>query len=1016
MHGASNSRHTRASRRVPTRRHSSSEYSSASPRQPNRPRSPLLPSRSRSPSPKASHYFPPSHQLANSSSRSRQDPHFNPQHDTNFQDHWNYHEHQNYQTYQDYHNNQYNFESPSPPESQRNTETDNSSEKTPIDNMSPPREGSPSFLVHGQPNQYPQQNSSEESLHHQNSQEYHQSHHGDDVQSPYHASNQRSRRRPHSPLTAQAHHDREYENYHTSVPEAYHSTSGDGEGAATQSDSDGRIDHHRIPGDASTEDESDQSQEQTVAVTTHQPQRQSRDRQKQQRQSSHNNNINRISKDHSSYPRIPSVWSRYHPVVKRASDVCSASHIPTTVISYARLHGTGKVSFDYNVRSRSITIGRAGYDADCQLKSDSKSVSRKHARLYWDSSVDRWMLACLSAKNGMIVDGAPIIPLGVPVALKSPTLIEIGDVSLYFLAPQGDTFRVNDIHQLEEQIAEARAADIRREKMRFGSDDQFEGQMIDPSLKSKTKTDRHIVRKIKQDNTTVSKVSLKKSPKVLVQQMPQEFSSEDVSDSEDEKLVVPEILDLPKYNLPVVQLVSGKRRKDGSKRGSKKRRKRDHSYDGDNSEQESKGRTDEWIKKEKTDFMRALFAVGVDAITNETGEVTGFNWFRFRRIADFPKKSDEMLEEHFRHVMADARALLDEEEREKKLKGARNTHRPNCECSVCENVRKSGKRRREDERGRDDARMKGQGRLMGLVTAQKLRVRLGMLEALLNLETDMAEGVFGKLEKNQSKSAIRDLPEWWKAGVHDRDLMRGCFLHGIGQWNEIWQNRSLQNFTSELRTCEARNEVMVWPTNQVAMKRVRELSSLLQAEMRKIAKHSALVAKDQRRDARRHAKKIARRKARERIGHAGGGTHNEDDWDDHHYNSSHNMYTGNSGDNLVSGYSVDVGDGDSTEDDSESEGHHDIASNVDAQEGAETEDDVEVEAEEDEMVTEDEQAGSEDNGSYNFQQGIHYNGQSSGEWDANQVVGQQQLHRLDDDDDDDNDIDGLETASESGSE
>lgn len=803
---------------------------------------------------------------------------------------------------------------------------------------------------------------------------------------------------------------------------SYRDRAGDDEGAPTQSDSDEADDPLQVDHAEETEDESNQSLQQSPHHSEHPPEHSPRSNGKQQHQ------ISRYDSEQHTQDRFPnrsraiSVWSQYHPVVRRASEVCSAANVDPYAISYARLLSTGKAAVDFYVRTHSITIGRAGFNADCQLKSESQTVSRMHAKLYWESSYKQWMLTCLSAKNGMVVNGAPVVPSGIPVPLRSQALIEIGDVSFSFLAPKGDSFCVNDLQFLQQQISEARIAETRREQTNNVEDDEYvEGPVeTEPSSRVRSKHDQHGTQKLRPADNKMMKAMSKKSPKVPAQPVEHETTSEEVSDSEDEKLVVPDILDLPKYNLPVVNLEPvepGRKRKGNERVGSRKRRKRERNYEEDESELDSASHVDDWNKKEKTDFMRALFAVGVDTTTNDYGDVE-FNWTRFRRIAYFPKKSDEMLEEHFRRVMTDARALLEEEEKEKKLKGARNTHRPDCECSVCENVRKSGKRRREDERGRDDdARMKGKGRLMGLVTAQKLRVRLGMLEALLSLSTSMAEDVFRKLQKNQPRSAVKDLPDWWKPGIHDRDLMQGCRLHGIGQWSDIWQDDSLLYFGMELNRHDSNDFEMKWPTNQAAMKRVRELASLIQSEMRKVAKRSAQVEKDRRRDARRKAKKMARKQARQLTGDEDTGSYGDDHWETHQNDTSPRDFR--NGKNVVArdAYGVEVEDGESTEDESSS-GNQD-GSGINNPDGAETEDEDDVEIEVDEMATEEEEEEEEEEEDFNEFSG--HNGrqitqrpyQSSGEWGASGVNDQNPYNR---DIDDRVGDDGFETASESGSE
>lgn len=568
----------------------------------------------------------------------------------------------------------------------------------------------------------------------------------------------------------------------------------------------------------------------------------------------------------------------YHPIVQKASKMCTAAGCEPSVLAYARLLGAGKGTVDFFIREHAITVGRWGCGSDCQIKSEASTISRTHAKLFWDFTLSHWLVKCLAMKNGMTVDGAPV-DCGDVVPLNNKSLIEIGDAAFYFLAAAGNTICVNDLKLLGQQILQARLAEENAPyyEETNGVEDHCEQDEIQPARKSKPK--ERPSKKGKASDGKKSKPPARKGMKTPLTPKPEESSSEDSSESEEGEQVVPDVLDDPKYKLPLLQPSTKKRKASsdrGSGGGSKKRRKKDHMYDEDESAFDSGKFTEEWNKKEKMDFTRALFAVGVDAVYDAEGNVSHFVWDSFRGIAEFPKKTDKMLEEHYRRVMADVRALLDEEEREKKAKGPRNRHKPGCECSVCINTRRSGKKRREEEApderaaGNTDGEegdgrgvtTKSKNRLVGLVTAQKLRVRLSIHEAARRVDTEAGDTVFLKLE-SQAPAALKELPDWWQPGVHDKDLMRGCAEHGVGQWNKIWKDEYLESFLNEQYRCEETGEELVWPTPQATMKRVREVASAITSEVKRLAKRDALEEKKQRKLARKKEKKMAKRISRE---------------------------------------------------------------------------------------------------------------------------------------------------------
>eukprot|EP01135_Chromosphaera_perkinsii_P006473 Nk52_evm3s514 gene=Nk52_evmTU3s514 len=105
------------------------------------------------------------------------------------------------------------------------------------------------------------------------------------------------------------------------------------------------------------------------------------------------------------------------------------------VIAYAKIAGK---NFVYYVQRLSVTLGRktSGHDdVDVDLGT-SKLISRKHARIDYNFCNRHFEFSCIG-KNGAMVNGKPIEHSGTPVKLFSKDLIQIKDVSFFFLLPAG---------------------------------------------------------------------------------------------------------------------------------------------------------------------------------------------------------------------------------------------------------------------------------------------------------------------------------------------------------------------------------------------------------------------------------------------------------------------------------------------------------------------------------------------------------------------------------------------------
>lgn len=570
-----------------------------------------------------------------------------------------------------------------------------------------------------------------------------------------------------------------------------------------------------------------------------------------------------------------------HPVLKRANALLEEKGVDVSAIAYARLMGAGKGAVDYLVTLPSVRIGRVGYGAHCELKSETKSVSRNHAKLYWHYTLHRWEISCTS-KNGMIVDGVPVVPGAGPMPVRSRSLIEIGDVAFFFLSATESVFRVNDIDLLQRRILFCRSAAQYSDEEGFGYPVvDYSNMRVGPSSRGRGRRasggGRGRMASTKSDRGMGKKKGKKgKKPGPAKKGKPATPQS-DFSDSEadEEEPAIPDLLQASKYN-PAEFPPLKKRRilnfEEGESATGRKRRKKGRGYDGiaSSEELEDGGTNDDWSKKERTDFGRALFALGLDPMYGDDGKLRGFEWIRFRRIAELPRKTDTMITEYYRRFMTDVHKLLDDEEREKREKGPRTKHKKGCECQACEGAARARREKWGEDRlseGDDEGKTGGKtsDKLVGLVTAQKLRVRLGIHEAALRIESQPAKAVMERLSRVRgSADGVKGFPAWWVSGYHDYVLMEGVGVHGVGQWNDIWEDDALEPFR-EMR--EQQGGYMVWPSNQAVMKRVRDLASMINSELKKAAKKEREMKRFAKRKARRYARQ-ARERRHEYDGYA----------------------------------------------------------------------------------------------------------------------------------------------------
>ncbi|RUO96215.1 fork head domain-containing protein [Jimgerdemannia flammicorona] len=130
-----------------------------------------------------------------------------------------------------------------------------------------------------------------------------------------------------------------------------------------------------------------------------------------------------------------------NPLVAAMASAHGAAH-PTVapvdsgpVQAYAKLEGD---EFCYYIRTLQVTLGRKASNSDNVdiPLGNTKSVSRQHARLFYNFSTQRFEMNVFG-KNGAFVN-EQFVEKGVTVPLENRTKIQIGEVSFSFLLPRMD--------------------------------------------------------------------------------------------------------------------------------------------------------------------------------------------------------------------------------------------------------------------------------------------------------------------------------------------------------------------------------------------------------------------------------------------------------------------------------------------------------------------------------------------------------------------------------------------------
>ncbi|XP_020573995.1 FHA domain-containing protein FHA2-like [Phalaenopsis equestris] len=119
-------------------------------------------------------------------------------------------------------------------------------------------------------------------------------------------------------------------------------------------------------------------------------------------------------------------------------------------VGFAKLQGE---DFEYYMQTYSIVLGRnskrSEVDVDLAILGGGMSISRKHARIFYDFTRRRFALEVLG-KNGCLVEGVLHLPGTAPVKLDSQDLLQIGDKKFYFLLPSRSLFASSTVprHQV----------------------------------------------------------------------------------------------------------------------------------------------------------------------------------------------------------------------------------------------------------------------------------------------------------------------------------------------------------------------------------------------------------------------------------------------------------------------------------------------------------------------------------------------------------------------------------------
>ncbi|THU50529.1 hypothetical protein C4D60_Mb06t21190 [Musa balbisiana] len=128
------------------------------------------------------------------------------------------------------------------------------------------------------------------------------------------------------------------------------------------------------------------------------------------------------------------------------------------VVGFAKLQGD---DFEYYMQTYSIVLGRnsktSEVDVDLASIGGGMSISRRHARIFYDFPRRRFVLEVLG-KNGCFVEGVLHAPGAPPVELDSRDLLQMGEKRFYFLLPSRSVFAAGPVPRCQPPAALAPSA------------------------------------------------------------------------------------------------------------------------------------------------------------------------------------------------------------------------------------------------------------------------------------------------------------------------------------------------------------------------------------------------------------------------------------------------------------------------------------------------------------------------------------------------------------------------------
>lgn len=110
--------------------------------------------------------------------------------------------------------------------------------------------------------------------------------------------------------------------------------------------------------------------------------------------------------------------------------------------------------------------------------------------------------------------------------------------------------------------------------------------------------------------------------------------------------------------------------------------------------------------------------------------------------------------------------------------------------------------------------------------AVRLKERLELVDSLRQAMDSLPED-WGHLGLQLSQR--NNMPSWWQAGHHDKELVKGVLAHGFGNWEAIFEDNNL-NF----RVSDSFSETGNHPDPKDCMKRLRFIGSHLRRRLRKL--------------------------------------------------------------------------------------------------------------------------------------------------------------------------------------